>query len=118
MSRSTSPPRVRCHLLLCASPTVPRCAEPGIGAASWERLKQLIRDLKLEDPLLEPGVVMRSKVDCLRVCRDGPVMLIWPDGITYGGITPDRIERIVRQHVIGGVPVEDWIVGRCSFSGN
>jgi (2Fe-2S) ferredoxin len=60
--------------------------------------------------------VLRSKVDCLRVCRDGPVLLIWPEGVTYGRVTPERIERIIREHVIGGAPVEEWILSRTPLS--
>jgi len=44
------------------------------------------------------------------------VLLIWPEGLTYGGVTPERIERIVHQHVIGGEPIEEWIVRRTPFS--
>jgi (2Fe-2S) ferredoxin len=104
------------HLLLCATPTKPRCADPGVGAASWERLKSLLRQLDLENPARPAGVVWRTKADCLRVCSGGPILLVWPDGITYGGVTPERVERIVRQHLIGGEPVGEWILERCAFS--
>lgn len=107
--------RVAYHLLLCATPTKPLCGDPALGAASWQRLKTLLRDLDLEQPCRSEGVVLRTKADCLRVCRDGPILLIWPDGITYGGVTPERIERIVREHVIGGRPVEEWILSRTPF---
>ncbi len=108
--------QVQHHLLLCATPSRPLCGDPAIGAASWSRLKELIRELGLEDPFRPGGVVLRTKADCLRVCADGPVLLIWPEGITYGGVTPERIERIVREHIVGGVPVEEWILRRTPFS--
>jgi (2Fe-2S) ferredoxin len=109
--------RVSHHLLLCATPSRPRCGDPGLGAASWERLKRLVRDLGLEDPARPGGVVWRSKADCLRVCRDGPVLLIWPDGSLYGGVGPERIERILREHVIGGRPVREWLLEQVSLAG-
>jgi (2Fe-2S) ferredoxin len=108
--------RVERHLLLCATPTKPRCGDPGVGAASWERLKCLLRELDLENPARAAGVVWRTKADCLRVCTSGPILLVWPDGITYGGVTPERLERIVRQHLIAGEPVQEWILQRCAFS--
>jgi len=40
------------------------------------------------------------------------VLLIWPDGIIYGGVTPERIEAILHTHVIGDTPIEAWIVRR------
>ncbi len=111
------PLTVQRHLLLCATPCKALCCpDPAIGAASWDALKQLVRELGLEDPARPEGVVWRSKADCLRVCREGPVLLIWPDGVIYGGVTPERIERIVHEHVIGGEPVEDWILERARLN--
>lgn len=113
------PPRVRVqhHLLLCATPTKALCnPDPAVGAASWELLKRLVRELGLEDPARPEGVVWRSKADCLRVCREGPVLLIWPEGVIYGRVTAERIERIVHEHVIGGVPVTPWILDRIGLN--
>jgi (2Fe-2S) ferredoxin len=107
--------RVQHHLLLCATPTRPLCGDPAVGAASWQRLKELVRELGLEDPDRPQGVVLRSKADCLRICREGPVLWIWPEGVIYGGVTAARIERIVREHVVAGRPIEAWILGRAPF---
>jgi (2Fe-2S) ferredoxin len=71
--------------------------------------------LDLEKPERPGGVVLRTKADCLRICAAGPVLLIWPEGIVYGGVTAERIERIVHEHVIGGRPIEPWIVKRLSL---
>jgi (2Fe-2S) ferredoxin len=99
------------HLLLCATPSKALCCpEPAIGAASWDALKRLVRELGLEDPARPEGIVLRTKADCLRICAEGPVLLIWPEGIVYGGVTPERIEAILRDHVIGGAAIEAWIV--------
>jgi (2Fe-2S) ferredoxin len=104
------------HLLLCATPTKALCCpDPELGAASWARIKQLVRELGLENPAREQGIVLRTKADCLRICAEGPILLIWPDGVIYGGVTAERIERILREHVIGGVPIETWVVGRNQF---
>lgn len=104
------------HLLLCATPTKALCCpDPDLGTASWARLKQLVRELGLENPAREQGIVLRTKADCLRICAEGPILLIWPDGVIYGGVTAERIERILREHVIGGVPIETWVVGRNQF---
>jgi (2Fe-2S) ferredoxin len=102
--------RVSHHLLLCATPSKALCCpDPEVGAASWDALKRLVRELGLEDPARPEGIVLRSKADCLRICTKGPVLLIWPDGQVYGGVTPERMERIVREHVIGGQPIHTWM---------
>jgi (2Fe-2S) ferredoxin len=109
--------RVSHHLLLCATPTKALCCpDPAVGAASWYALKRLVRELGLEDPGRPGGIVLRSKADCLRICAEGPTLLIWPDGVVYGGVTAERIEPILREHVVGGVPIEDWILRRCELS--
>lgn len=119
LSRSSQPsPRraagsipVSHHLLLCATPSKALCCpDPAVGAASWDVLKQLVRELGLEDPARAGGIVLRSKADCLRICAEGPVLLIWPDGVVYGGVTPERIMRILREHVLEGQPIADWVV--------
>jgi (2Fe-2S) ferredoxin len=110
-------PRVSHHLLLCATPTKALCSpDPRIGAASWETLKRLVRERGLEDPSRPGGIVLRSKADCLRICCEGPVLLIWPDGIVYGGVTPELLIRIVDDHLIGGTPIEAWVVQRYNLA--
>jgi (2Fe-2S) ferredoxin len=101
------------HLLLCATPTKALCCpDPALGAASWDTLKRRVRELGLEDPARPQGIVLRSKADCLRICAEGPVLLIWPDGVVYGGITPQRVERVLQQHIVGGSTIEQWVVRR------
>jgi len=104
------------HLLLCATPAKALCSpDPAVGVESWNTLKRLVREWGLEDPSRADGIVLRSKADCLRICAEGPVLLIWPEGIVYGGVSGERIKRILREHVIGGTPIEEWIVKRMPF---
>ncbi len=57
-------------------------------------------------------VVYRSKVDCLRVCTDGPIAVVWPDGIWYRNASPEVLERILQEHIVGGVPVAEFVISR------
>ena len=109
-------PLISHHLLLCATPIKAKCCDPEVGAQSWEALKQGVRALDLESPERPQGIVLRTKADCLRVCERGPVLLVWPDGIWYGGVTPERVRRILQEHVIGGQPCEDWVIRRTPFN--
>ncbi len=109
--------RISHHLLLCATPSKALCSpDPAVGAASWDALKRLVRELGLEDPNRPEGIVLRSKADCLRICAEGPVLLIWPEGSVYGGVTPERIEPILRQHILAGKPIEGWIRQRYALT--
>ena len=109
--------RVSHHLLLCATPTKALCCpDTAVGATSWDTLKRLVRELGLDDPNRPEGVVLRTKADCLRICAEGPVLLIWPEGCVYGGVTPERIERILHDHVLQGRPIHDWLVRQYELS--
>ncbi len=101
---------VKYHLLLCATSSKAKCCDYDLGEASWIQLKKLIKLNRLEELSNPKGVVLRSKVDCLRVCKEGPILLVWPDGIWYGNVTPERIEVIVNQHILQGKPMVDWII--------
>ena len=113
-----NPPRVSHHLLLCATATKAKCCDPEIGAASWDALKKGVKLLGLEAPERQSGIVLRTKADCLRICEKGPILLIWPDGCWYGGVTPERIHRILQDHVIEGSPIEEWLIQRSTMDCN
>ena len=91
-------PGARRHLFLCPGPN---CCGPAEGLATWEALKGQLK--ALDAPAL------RTKADCLRLCAGGPWLVVYPEEIWYGGVTPERCERIVREHVIGGRPVAGWV---------
>ena len=46
--------------------------------------------------------VMRTKASCFRICVGGPWLLIYPEGVWYGSVTPERCERILQEHVDPG----------------
>ncbi len=104
------------HILLCATPTNASCCDLSIGSECWKHLKHLLRKFDLENPQRPKGIVLRSKVDCLRICNNGPIMLIWPDGTWYGNITPEKIDEIIVKHIINGNAIEDWIIKKTPFS--
>lgn len=115
----TTTPKVQAlishHLLLCATPTKAKCCDPADGLETWNALKRLVRDLGLENEQRPQGIVLRSKVDCLRACERGPILLIWPEGIWYSDVTPERIEVIIRSHIINNQPIEKWIYKTTPF---
>jgi (2Fe-2S) ferredoxin len=98
------------HVFLCTGPT---CCMPEAGQAAWEMLKNQIREHGLGTG---PNACYRTKVGCLRICCHGPTMVVYPEGTWYHGMTAERIPRFVREHLIDGRPVEEWMFARNALS--
>ncbi len=99
-------PAARRHIILCCDQTTPKCCEKERGLAAWEYLKRRLKELGLS----EQGGILRTKANCLRICEGGPIALVYPDGAWYGGCDPMALERIIRQHLVGGRTVDDLLI--------
>jgi (2Fe-2S) ferredoxin len=99
-------PDIRRHIFLCCDQTKPKCSTREASLVSWNYLKKRLTELRLTGS----AGVYRTKANCLQVCAQGPVAIVYPEGVWYRSCTPEVLERIIQEHLIGGNPVREFVI--------
>ncbi len=101
-------PQPAFYLFKCEQSSPPGMPKPSCVNQNTQDLFGYLGQSLMKKGLI--ATVLPIRTSCLNRCQMGPVMLVEPGHYMYVGLTKEKIDRIIDEHIIGGTPVEEYII--------
>ena len=104
-------PQPAFYMFKCQQSAPPGMPKPSCVKQDDPESQQLFQHLA--QSLMQKGImgtVQPIQTGCLGRCQQGPVMLVEPGHVMYVGLTKEKIDRIVEEHIIGGNVVSEYVI--------
>ncbi len=97
------PPLER-HVFVCLNQRDPENPKGCCAAKNAAEVRLQLKRLTYAAGLR--GRVRINSAGCLDQCEHGVTVVVYPEAVWYGGVTPDDVDELFREHVLNGRPVE------------
>ena len=94
------------HLFVCSNSREDdrKSCGAALGMAMVKRLKEIAKEKGVDYP------VRIQRAGCLDVCEHGPAMVVYPEGVFYGDLQFEDLEKIVEEHMLNNTPVNEKMI--------
>ncbi len=97
------------HVFVCLQKKPP--GMPSCGSQGSEQIFMKFQEAMMSNPDLMTKMAV-TPTGCLGPCMFGPTVVVYPDAVWYGKVTPDDVQEIIEKHIIGGEPVERLVTSK------
>ena len=104
-------PQPAYYIFKCQQSAPPGMPKPSCVSQNNPESQQLMQHLSQQ--LMMKGIiatVQPIQTSCLNRCQQGPVMLVEPGHTMYVGLTKEKIDRIIEEHILGGKVVDEYVI--------
>ena len=96
----TAEEAVKTYVLVCG----------GTGCQSNHSVEVIDEINKLIDAAGKKDEIQVIQTGCQGLCAKGPIMVVHPGNVFYQEVKPDMVERIFNEHILGGTPVDEYLM--------
>lgn len=101
-------PKFEKHIFICTNQRPQGHAKGSCNPGGGGELHQLFKAGVARRGL--KGRVRANKSGCLDQCEHGPTVVVYPDAVWYGGVSPADVDEILDSHIVGNQPVDRLII--------
>ncbi|MBD3824554.1 MAG: (2Fe-2S) ferredoxin domain-containing protein [Epsilonproteobacteria bacterium] len=103
-------PQPAFYILKCEQSAPPGMPKPSCVTPQTQDLFQYLAQRLMQEGIM--GTVQPIRTSCMNRCSLGPIMLVEPGHTMYTGLTKEKIDRIIKEHIIGGSVVEEFVISK------
>ena len=82
----------------------------GTGCTSNHSLEIMDELKRLIEAAGKKDEIQIIQTGCQGLCAKGPIVVVHPGNVFYQEVKPEMVERIFNDHIIGGKPVEEYLM--------
>lgn len=95
----------RHHLFFCTNQRPEGADRSSCAQCDSPRLREYLKKRLKELGLTGAGAIRANTAGCLDRCEEGPVLVVYPEGVWYTFVDEDDLDEIIESHLVGGRPV-------------